>query len=94
MPLALLVFSGIERRMRQSPEPLPTSSRGAVARPTGQLIVHQCRGIQVLWRDDGHRYLSVPAVHRPALRIILQALGVSEAIYTTVPARAAPDWKT
>jgi hypothetical protein len=94
MPLALLVFSGIERRMRQSPEPLPTSYRGAVARPTGQLIVHQCRGSQVLWRDDGHRYLSVPAAHRPALRVILQALGVSEAIDTPAPARAAPDGKT
>lgn len=93
MLLALLVFSCIERRVRQSPEPLPTSYRGAVARPTGQLILHQCRGIQVLWRDDGHRYLAVPAAHRPALRVILQALGVSEAIYTTVPARAAPIWQ-
>jgi len=90
MLLALLVFSCIERRVRQSPEPLPTSYRGPVTRPTDQLIVHQCRGIQVLWRDDDHRYLWVPAAHRPALRVILQALGFSEAIYTTVPARAAP----
>ena len=94
MLLALLVFSCIERRVRQAPEPLPTASRGAVARPTGQLIVRQCRGIQVLWGDDGHRYLSVPAAHRPALCVILHALGFSEAIYTTVPARAAPLWKT
>ena len=94
MLLALLVFRGIERRVRQSPEPLPTSSRGAVARPTGPRIVHQCRGIQVLWCDDGHRSLSVPAAHRPALCVILHALGFSEAIDTTVPARAAPVWKT
>jgi len=90
MLLALLAFSGIERRGRPSPEPLPTSYRGPVTRPTGPLIVHPCRGIQVLWRADDHRYLAVPAAHRPALRVILQALGFSEAIYTTVPARAAP----
>jgi hypothetical protein len=87
---ALLVFRGIERRGRQSPEPLPPAYRGAVARPTGQLLVPQGRGIQVLGRDDGPRDLSVPAAHRPALRGILQALGFSEAIDTTVPARAAP----
>ena len=58
MLLALLVFRCIERRVRQSPEPLPTTYRGAVRRPTGQLIVHVCRGIQVLWRDADHRYLA------------------------------------
>jgi hypothetical protein len=90
MLLALLVFSCIERRARQSPEPLPTSYRGPVARPPGQLITPRCRGIQALWRDDGHRYLSGPTAHRPALLVILQALGFFEALYTTVPARAAP----
>jgi hypothetical protein len=90
MLLALLVFSCIERRVRHAPAPLPTSYRGPVTRPTGQLIVPQCRGISVLWRDDAHRDLSVPAAHRPALRVMLQALGFSEAIYPTVPARAAP----
>ena len=90
MLLALLVLSGIERRVRQSPEPLPTTYRGAVRRPTGQLIVHVCRGIQVLWRDADHRYLAVPDGHRPTLRVIMVALGFSETIYTTVPARAAP----
>jgi transposase len=90
MLLALLLFSCLERRVRQAPDPFPTAYRGAVTRPTGQLILHHCRGIQVLWRDDAHRYLAVPAAHRPALRVILQALAFSETIYTTVPARAAP----
>ena len=90
MLLALLVFSCIERRVRQSPDPLPTTYRGAVRRPTGQLIVHVCRGIQVLWRDTDHRYLAVPEGHRPTLRVILEALDFSETIFTTVPARAAP----
>ena len=90
MLLALLVFSCIERRVRQSPESLPTTYRGPVRRPTGQLIVHVCRGIQVLWRDADHRYLAVPEGHRHTLRVILEALGFSETIYTTVPVRAAP----
>ncbi len=90
MLLALLLFSCLERRVRQAPAPFPTAYRGAVERPTGQLILHHCRGIQVLWRDDTHRYLAVPAAHRPAVRVILQALAFAETIYTTVPARAAP----
>lgn len=90
MLLALLLFSCLERRVRQAPDPFPTAYRGNVARPTGQLILHHCRGIQVLWRDDTHRYLAVPAAHRPALRVILQALALADTIYTTLPARAAP----
>jgi hypothetical protein len=90
MRLALLGFRGIESRGRQSPDPLPPSSRGAGARPTGPRIGPQGRGIPVLGRDDGHRYRSVPAAHRPALRVMLPALGFSAAIYTTGPARAGP----
>ena len=88
--LALLLFSCLERRVRQAPAPFPTAYRGAVDRPTGQLILHHCRGIQVLWQDPTHRYVAIPAAHRPALRVILQALALSETIYTTLPARAAP----
>jgi hypothetical protein len=44
----------------------------------------------VLWRDATHRYLAAPAAHRPALRVILQALALADTIYTTLPARAAP----
>ncbi len=90
MLMALLLFSCLERRVRQSPTPFPTAYRGAVERPTGQLILHHCRGIQVLWQDADHRYLSVPVAHRPALRVTLTALGLSETIFTHVPARAAP----
>ncbi len=90
MLLALLLFSCLERRVRQAPESFPTAYRGRVARPTGHLILHHCRGIPVLWRDATHRYLAVPAAHRPAVRVILQALALTETIYTLVPARAAP----
>jgi hypothetical protein len=62
------LFSGTERWVRQSPESLATTYRGAVRRPTGQLIAHVCQGIQVLRRDADHRYLAVPEGPLPTLR--------------------------
>lgn len=44
----LLVFSVLERRVRQHPAPLPTTKRGNLTRPTGYEILRHCRDIQVL----------------------------------------------
>lgn len=93
MLMALLLFSAIERRVRQHPDPLPTPSRGRLARPTGYEVLRHLRGIQVLWRDAESRYLAVPAIYRPAFTMILAALGFTESIDTQVPARAAPSYK-
>ena len=90
MLLALLLFSVVERRVRAHPAPLPTSKRGNLARPTGYEILKHCRGIQVFWQDRDHRAAAFPSHYRPALRVILAALDLSEAIFTTVPVRAAP----
>ena len=90
MLMALLLFSRIERRVRHHPDPLPTPSRGRIARPTGYEIWRPLRAIQVLWRDAESRYLAVPHLYRPAFDTILAALGFQETIYTRVPARAAP----
>lgn len=88
MLMALLLFSAIARRVRQHPNPLPTPSRGRLARPTGYEVLRHLRGIQVLWRDGDSRYRAVP--HLYPFDMILAALGVTETIYTRVPARAAP----
>ncbi len=90
MLLALLLFSVVERRVRAHPASLRTSKRGNLARPTGYEILKHCRGIQVFWQDRDHRAAAFPSHYRPALRVILAALDLSEAIFTTVPARAAP----
>ena len=90
MLMALLLFSCLGRRVRHAATPLPTAYRGVVARPTGQLILRHCRGIQVLWRDRDRRYLAVPAAHRPAVEVTLAALGFPETIFTQFPPRAAP----
>jgi transposase len=85
MLLALLLFSRLERQVRHAPEPFPTAYRGRVAHPTGQIILHHDRGIPVMWRNATHRYLAVPTAHRPAVRMILEALTLTETIYTTRP---------
>ncbi len=88
--VALLRFSVLGHRVRQHPAPLPTAKRGNLARPTGYEILRHCRGIQVLWQDETHRYVAFPHHYYPALRVILAALDVTEAMYSPVPARAAP----
>ena len=90
MLMALLLFSCIERRVRQHPTPLPTPSRGRLARPTGYEVLRHLQGIQVLWRDADSRYLAVPPIYRPAFDTILAARSSAETLYTRVPARAAP----
>ncbi len=90
MRLALLLFSCLERRVRQHPAPLPTLSRGRLPRPTGYVILRQLRGVPVLWHNAEHRYLAVPHAYRPAFRMILAVLDFPKTIYTRLPARAAP----
>jgi len=90
MLMALLLFSAIERRVRHHPYPLPTPSRGRLARPTGYEILRPLRAIPVLRREAESRYLAVPHMYRPAFATILAALGFPETIYPRVPARAAP----
>lgn len=56
---------------------------GGVSRPGGAAHgaaahLHHCRGIQVLWRDAQRRYFAVPAAYRPAVRVILEALALTE----------------
>ena len=90
MLLALLLFSCLERRVWQAPEPFPTAYRGRVVRPPGPLILHHCRRIPVMWRDAPHRYLAIPAAHRPAVRVLLEALALTETIYTYGGSQAPP----
>ncbi|SMC03499.1 Transposase [Sulfobacillus thermosulfidooxidans DSM 9293] len=84
--LAALVLSLIERRARQAP-PLPTPTRGLLARPTGQEVLHHLRGLIVMPLDAQTRQLFVPAVHTQPVAAILAALGFTDTIYTQVPSR-------
>ena len=44
----------------------------------------------MFWLDREHRAAAFPSHYRPALRVILAALDLSEATFTTVPVRSAP----
>lgn len=90
MLLALLLFSGVERRVRAHPALLPTSKRGNLTRPTGYEILKHCRGIQMFAYDRDHRVAAFPSHYRPALSAILATLDLPETIFTTPPVRDAP----
>ncbi len=84
--LACLVLSVLERRVRQGP-PLPTPSRRALQRPTGQEILHHLRPLIVTPRDALTRQLFIPAIFAAPVAAILAAAGFTETIYTHVPLR-------
>jgi transposase len=84
--LACLVLSLLERRVRQGP-PLPTPSRGALARPTGQEILHHLRPLIVTPVDAFTRELFIPVIFAAPVTTILAAAGFTETIYTQVPRR-------
>ncbi|AEJ38307.1 IS4 family transposase [Sulfobacillus acidophilus TPY] len=84
--LACLVLSLLERRVRQGP-PLPTPSRGRLARPTGQEILHHLRPLVVIRGHDQTRQLVVPPLYQKTVSAILAAAGFTAAIYTQIPER-------
>ncbi len=84
--LACLVLSLLERRVRQGP-PLPTPSRGALTRPTGQEILHHLRPLIVTPVDATTRQLFVPTIFAAPVATILAAVGFTERVYTQVPCR-------
>ena len=84
--LACLVLSLLERRVRQGP-PLPTPSRGALTRPTGQEILHHLRPLIVTPVDATTRQLFAPTIFAAPVATILAAVGFTERVYTQVPCR-------
>jgi hypothetical protein len=85
--MACLVFSLLERRVRQAGEPLPTPSRGLLTNPTGAEILHHLQGALVVALDRRHRQLFVQPSFRKPFTAILAMAGFDERIYTEVPFR-------
>lgn len=84
--MACLVFSLLERRVRQAGRPLSTLSRGQLANPTGAEILHHVKGVLAVVVDQRRRALVVGAFRKPFLEI-LEMAGFDERIYTEVPLR-------
>ena len=85
--MACLVFSVLERRVRQANRPLPSPSRGSLANPTGYEILRHLRGIIAITVAPHRRHAQVSPRFRPAFRAILAMAGFSESVYTDVPLR-------
>jgi hypothetical protein len=85
--IVCLIFSVLERRVRQTGKPLPTLARGPVKNPTGLEILRNTFAT-VLLADDGHRTLYVQDELRPTFDAILSGAGVDVGAYTTPPVRA------
>ena len=85
--LVCLVFSVLERRVRQTGEPLPTLARGSVKNPTGLEILRNTFATVTLM-DDGSRILYVPDELRRTFDAILSGARVDVSVYTNPPLRA------
>lgn len=85
--LVCLVFSVLERRIRQTREPLPTLARGPVRNPTGLEVLRNTFATVTLM-GDGSRQLYVPERLRPTFDAILAGARVDQSRYITPPLRA------
>lgn len=88
MLLACLVFSLLERRIRQAGKPLTSAVRGKLKNPTGQEILKHLAGVQVVVTGPKTRKILVPPSKRPAFLEILSMAGIGFEVYTHVPAPA------
>ena len=86
--MVCLVFSVLERRMRQTGQPLPTLARGLVKNPTGLEILRNTFATVTLM-DDGTRELYVPERLRPTFKAILAGARVDTRRFTEPPLRAS-----
>ncbi len=82
--MVCLIFSILERRVRQTTEPLPTVARGLVHNPTGLEVLRNLPATVIRFAD-GTRALSVPPAFRPTLDAVLQRTNIPITVYTQVP---------
>jgi transposase len=85
--MVCLLFSVLERRVRQTGRPLPTLSRKDVRNPTGLEILRNL-SVSVIELDDGRRHLSVHTGFGPVFQAIMEMARVDVRVYTEVPRRS------
>ena len=89
--LACLLYSLLERRLRQSGVPLPSPSRRVLHRPTGHEVVRHLQSLQVVRTNDDQRTIALATMLQPTLVAILEGLRMSPAVFTDPPRRESPD---
>ena len=85
--MVVLLFSVLERRVRQADSPLPTLSRGDLANPTGLEILRNL-SVSVIELDDGQRRLSVHTGFDRVFNAILAMARVDPRVYTELRPRS------
>ena len=85
--MVCLLFSVLERRVRQTGDPLPTLSRGDLSNPTGLEILRDMSA-SVIEKDDGTRQLSVHTGFGPVVHAILRMARVGPRVYTELLRRS------
>lgn len=86
--MVCLRFSVLERRVRQTGEPLPTLSHGALPNPTGLEILRNLSA-SVIEKDDGTREPGVHTGFDTVSQAILRVARADAQVYTEVPRRSA-----
>jgi hypothetical protein len=89
--LAALCYSLRERRLRQSPTPIPSPSRRVLTRPTGQELFRHLRSLQVPLQPDGTRVVSLPERFHATFWACLTALRSPERCFTDPPRLGSPE---
>lgn len=85
--LACLLYSLLERRLRRSGVPIPSPSRRMLKHPTGHEVVRHLESLQVVTDAEGQRHIALDPLFHPTLAAILQALGMSDTVFTVPPHR-------
>ncbi len=89
--MACLLYSLIERRLRQAALPIPSPSRRVLTRPTGHEVVRHLQSLQILHDATGERVIALPTRLQPTLIAMLTALQMPATIFTKPCVRGGPD---
>lgn len=88
--IACLLYSLVERRLRQSRVPIPSPSRRVLTRPTGHEVVRHLQSLQVVRLDSGARVIALPQIFHATLEAILAGLQIPATVFTEPPLRDPP----
>ena len=89
--IACLLYSLVERRLRQAQVPIPSPSRRVLTRPTGHEVVRHLQSLQVVRLDSGDRAIALPQIFHATLEAILDGLRIPATVFTEPPLRDPPD---
>ncbi len=88
--MAALLYSLLERRLRQNPNPIPSPVRRGLTRPTAHELFRHLAPVQTHLQPDGTRGVSLPERLHASFVAFLDALHLDERCYTHPPRSHVP----